>query len=286
LQLLVVGALSVAAISIGLGLLAWWQRQEATTQRTAAQARRLIAEAHAELADPRAPGEGAVQKILASLALRPDDEATKVLEQGMRRLEPAPLASLPWPAGAGDHLQRLAFSPDGRQVIAVADRSIVAWSSTDGNVRWMSFAQIGRERARLVFAPRSPHAVVVVADRTKASRALLIDLVTGKVSSPRVGRVHDAAVIDERLVLLADEDSPNAIRVVDAVSGSTLWRTALRSPLQQARLVRRLQDAQRPRPQNSLATFSMMMGVEPLSLVDVALVDLGGRPELWRLDGS
>lgn len=73
----VTGSLLVAAMAIGLSLLAYWQRGIAVEQRTQANARRLAAEAQVVLANPLAAPEQAVRDLLISLSLAPSEAATE-----------------------------------------------------------------------------------------------------------------------------------------------------------------------------------------------------------------
>lgn len=276
LRLLVASAAAVAAVSLGLTALASWQRHEAVTQRTAARAGRLLAEAQAVLADPLAPGANAVQNLLISLALRPRDETRTALARGSNRLEPTPLGVLPWPAGAGKALRDVQFSPDGRRLLVLTDRAIAVWSCTRAQLEWWRPATIGEARARAVFGGDGRHALVLVRDGgvdDGRMRVLLVDLATGAVTQPDYGRVHDAAAQGDALTVLAEDGGPRAIAAVDAVSRDRRWRTTLQAPVARARLVARASAA---------ATALGFLAPEPIP--GVIAIGTDGAIRLWHFD--
>ena len=131
-----IGSTIVAAVAIGLSIVAYWQRGIAIAQRTEATARRLSAEAQLTLSDTLARGETAVRNLLVSLALAPADDARQALAAGTNRLAPKLVAELPWPDGVkasmGDPMladdPALAFSDDGAWIGTVSGGEAFFWN--------------------------------------------------------------------------------------------------------------------------------------------------------------
>jgi len=131
-----IGSTIVAAVAIGLSIVAYWQRGVAVAQRTEATARRLSAEAQLTLSDTLAHGESAVRNLLVSLALAPADDARRALAAGTNRLEPRLVAELPWPDGVklpvGNPVlvdsRTLVFSDDGAWIGAVSGGEALFWN--------------------------------------------------------------------------------------------------------------------------------------------------------------
>ncbi|MGH8481469.1 MAG: WD40 repeat domain-containing protein [Nevskiaceae bacterium] len=199
----------------------------------------------------------------------------------MNRLEPDPIAALPW--SDGGPLRDLSFSPDGTHLVAVAGKSIVVWSAATGRVEWQQAATIGPGDVDTVFAPDDRHALIVANDAEGAAQHLelwRIDLAQQSVTQAAFGRVRDAAAVGARLVVLAEADG--ALSAIDAVSGQTLWKTAAGAPVQGARLVeRRGSDSGRvaaaPNPLLSLGAAAPFPA-------DIVVVDAAGHVQLSRLD--
>lgn len=259
----VLGSASVAVLAIALSLVALWQRHEATVRRTDAQARRLVAEAQAALAEPLNRGDAPVQALLASIALRDSDAAREALVRGVRRLEPVPLARLPWPKGmAATGVMRLDFSADGKHLLMLTRSGLAAWLLPQGQLAWSQALDTVADDARIVFAADGLHAVLLPGGQ-------VIDLTRGTLAPPPRAEVRDVAVIDGRLIALVDAAAERAAIVADAVSGEALWRVPLEAPLKAARLV------PRTTPQALAPNPLMMMAMEPR--LDGAAVLLDAR---------
>ena len=315
----IVGSLLVAAVSIGLSILAYWQRNEATAQRTDANARRLVAEAQAVLSDSLAPAEVATQSLLASLKLRVSAAAQRALKVGVTRLEPLPSATLPWPDAAGMALASLRFSPDGAWLAAMTGKALLVWSTHTNVLRIQHLADFGKLPGKLVFAADGRYAMVPVGASKASSagqesgtgkgggvgrgpdsqsagveagtgaikdRLLLLDLNDGSVKEVVSGRVLDAASIDGRLVALVTGPALTQVRAIDPVSGGTLWQVTSAQPVKLGRLVpsSAKAGARSALPGGEVPNLLLMLAQGPPRVADIVLADQHDRLSLWRLD--
>lgn len=260
----VLGSTSVAALAIGLSIVALWQWHEAAVQRTDAQAKRLVAEAEAALAEPLHDGEAPVQALLTSISLHDSEAARRALMRGTRRLEPTPAARLPWPEGIErEGILQFDFSPDGKHLVVMGRHALAAWSVPDGRLAWSRPHRPMADGARLVFAPDGLHAVVMPGGE-------VVDLPTGTLApAPRPG-ARDLAVIDTRLVALVDGATGRDAIAVDAISGHELWRVTVDAPLKAARLVSRTEPFRMP------LNPMMLLSMEPRLDGAAVLLDTHG----------
>lgn len=279
------GSAVVAAVSIGLSILAYWQRNKAAAQRTEANAQRLVAEARAVLADAAAPGERATRMLLASLSLRPSDEARKALKLSVDRLEPLAVAALPWPASADALTSNPRFSPDGAWLTAATSAAWLIWSTKTHELRVHHAADLGDAPGKIVFAPNGRHAAMLIGgDEPDAPvhRVLLADLVDAAVTEPRIGRAMDLAALGDHLVALIAGRSTKRVRVIDLVSGKALWQSSLPHRVRLGRLVRRSAEAAASAADPPDIVSMLTRGAPRLE--DIVLAEEDGRVSLWQLD--
>ncbi len=227
----VIGSSIVAAVAIGLSILAYWQRNVAVAQRTEATARRLSAEAQVTLSDTLARGETAVRNLLVSLALAPAVDARQALASGTNRLAPKLVGELPWPEGVkapmGDPTladdPSLVFSDDGAWIGAVVDGEALFWSIPSRKLERRFKIPETRASATLRFVPGRPLALIAQSPEGSIvpNAWTLIDLIGADVRALKSPETLDARIVGSTIWMLA-KGTDGRVSAVDLADGKTV----------------------------------------------------------------
>ena len=223
-----IGSMIVAAVAIGLSIVAYWQRSIAVAQRTEATARRLSAEAQLTLSDTLARGETAVRNLLVSLSLAPADETRQALAAGTDRLAPKLVAELPWPDGVkapmGDPMladnPAVAFSDDGAWIGAVSGSEAFFWNVQSRKLeRRYKIPEMGTGAA-LQFVPGHSQALI----SQSPNAWTFIDLTQPEARTVTSNDALNVHVAGSAVWMLA-KATDGGVSVVDLADGKTIVAT-------------------------------------------------------------